>query len=102
MVRRAAQRRSSDEGTQTIVTLRPERITAMMKWDETDRNRQSDGSAEWSWYCVERVDPTVAFDGGTLATHIGWRLRIVYGVAHAADEPAAVRQLLKELEGKGM
>ncbi len=96
----AARRRCPDKGLQAIVKLRPERFTTMMTKDETDRNRRPDESAEGSWYYVERVDPALTSLGTTLACHIRGRLRIIYSVPRTANEPAAVRQLLQELEAK--
>lgn len=74
----------------------------MMTWDDTERNRRRDEAAEWSWYSVERIDPPGFGGETTLASQIGERLRLIYGVAQTADAPAAVRHLMEELEAKGV
>ncbi|MGP8192324.1 MAG: hypothetical protein ACLQLT_06770 [Methylovirgula sp.] len=72
----------------------------MMAWDEDDRPRRPNEAAEWTWYSVERSEPTADPGVPTLAHHVGNRLRIIYPVAQIPEEPAAFWRLIEELAAK--
>ncbi len=72
----------------------------MMAWSEDDRSRCPNEAGEWTWYSVERSEPTVDAGLSTLAHHVGSRLRIIYHVAQIPEEPAAFWRLIEELAAK--